>query len=927
MQLLTSEAIACRRQELQHSSELRRLADRLKRLITPLLERPIYFPTQKALLSREGGVCAVDGSRLSFDPFEPQRHRCPRCGREHVGERHHRAWVWRYHIWLSERAIHLALLGLLEDQPDLLERARYIVDFYSDRYTDFPNSDNVLGPTRLFFATYLESIWLIQLIIAASLLRIRPTAGAAGWAPFNGIVRESADLIASFDEGWSNRQVWNNTAMIAAGLWLGGVPVSSYPPGRAPRRAEHPLLVQGLDGAHGIRAQLVRAVGEEGMWFEGENYHFFALRGFLLAAELLRTLGVDLYGAEEPADRLRDMYAAPLLTALPDLTLPARGDAPFGVTLLQPRFAELWEIGWVRTGDDRLERILAHLYSHEAAGGSDPGFSEMAEQEQNRAPQKLSRELLGWKALCWMGVRRPTAPDEVWQRDSVLLPDNGLVVLRTARNRYVSVECGGQRGGHGHPDLLHVTLYWDRPLLVDMGTGSYVSPSLHWYRSTLAHNAPGISGRGQVKRSGWCAALDHVGEWAWCRAVAEDLVGNETEAVRTVVIGPSCVLDVVDVRAGEEDPIELPIHAMGRAPLTLAELGSDLGSGVRCGDVLGPMIDVSAPELARRVSGRIGVVLLHRMGEQLYVVERSGPPDIHFAAGPPSAFMVRRAKGSGVWVQCYSVATDSPIAVSKRQAGIVLEYADGSHELIEIAAGRCRIVDRHGGWHELGGVRRKPVTEARARTAGPVIECPRVPQLPNATAWEAQLSPAAILVLGAEHYRRSELEYGSAGEFRARVAVFVSGTDVCFAAEVVKRHLCVRRPEEPDPGLDNEVADIHSDGLQCYLGLDDWCGYLLLPDLDSATMRGAVVAGTAGDLARLESEWAKTDEGYRALIRVNVGRELQPGERFPVNLVVNEMYPGRARRAGQLALAGGGAWVYLRGDREDPAVAAVAEVV
>jgi hypothetical protein len=265
--------------------------------------------------------------------------------------------------------------------------------------------------------------------------------------------------------------------------------------------------------------------------------------------------------------------------------------------------------------------------------------------------------------------------------------------------------------------------------------------------------------------------------------------------------------------------------------------------------------------------------------------------------------------------------------VSQNKAEIVLTCADGSHELIEIAAEHCRVVDRHGGRHELSGVRRKPVTIARDRSTGPVIECPRVPKLPDVAAWDTQLPPAAILALGAEHHRRSELEYGSTGEFRAKVAVFVSGTDVCYAAEVVKSQLCVRRPEDPDPGLDNEVPDIHSDGLQCYLGLAKWCGFLLLPDLDSPTMRGAVVAGTAGELSKLESEWTRTDEGYRALVRVDVGRELQPGERFPVNLVVNEMYPGRTRRAGQLALAGGGTWVYLRGDREDPALAAVAEVV
>ena len=45
-----------------------------------------------------------------------------------------------------------------------------------------------------------------------------------------------------------------------------------------------------------------------------------------------------------------------------------------------------------------------------------------------------------------------------------------------------------------------------------------------------------------------------------------------------------------------------------------------------------------------------------------------------------------------------------------------------------------------------------------------------------------------------------------------------------------------------------------------------------------------------------------------------------------MNMVINEMYPWRERRAGQLVLSGGGGWVYLRGDRERPDRAIVAEV-
>ena len=66
------------------------------------------------------------------------------------------------------------------------------------------------------------------------------------------------------------------------------------------------------------------------------------------------------------------------------------------------------------------------------------------------------------------------------------------------RCRVGRVHGGAYGGGHGHPDRLHLTLHaggvhW----LADPGTGSYVTPDLLWYRSTLAHNAPRVDGEDQ----------------------------------------------------------------------------------------------------------------------------------------------------------------------------------------------------------------------------------------------------------------------------------------------------------------------------------------------------------------------------------------------------------------------------------------------
>jgi hypothetical protein len=186
------------------------------------------------------------------------------------------------------------------------------------------------------------------------------------------------------------------------------------------------------------------------------------------------------------------------------------------------------------------------------------------------------------------------------------------------------------------------------------------------------------------------------------------------------------------------------------------------------------------------------------------------------------------------------------------------------------------------------------------------------------------LPPDTVHTLGTEHYRRSEAD--GPGEFAVLGAVFVVGSSLCFAVEVSKAECCFRAHDAPDPRWDNEHPDIHSDGIECFHDVGGWTGYLVVPDPRSDTVRVHAVAGTAGQASRAQGTWAKTPTGYAVIVAVEIGHRLRPGSTFRVNLVVNEMYGYRQRRAGQLVLSGGGGWVYLRGDREAWQVAADAEV-
>lgn len=144
--MLSGEQIARRREIIAGSADLSALLQRLIRRAAPVLERPPEIPAGKALLTADGGVCPDDGIALEFDPWSPTAHRCSRCGRTWTGERHNLAAARFQHLWLAERAADLATLAVLQERADAAAGATRILAGYAERYLEFPNRDNVLGP-------------------------------------------------------------------------------------------------------------------------------------------------------------------------------------------------------------------------------------------------------------------------------------------------------------------------------------------------------------------------------------------------------------------------------------------------------------------------------------------------------------------------------------------------------------------------------------------------------------------------------------------------------------------------------------------------------------------------------------------------------------------------------------------------------------
>jgi hypothetical protein len=904
--MLSSDELSARFAEVESSPELRALRGRLVQRSESVLRRMPQVPSSKALLTADGGVCPEDGARLIFDPWSPALHRCPQCGRQFTGERHDRAWAHYQHLWVVERAALLATVAAATRRDDASLRANQLLQGYRD-YLNYPNRDNVLGPSRLFFSTYLESIWIGNYLAAASLLRESGMLSEETETIVSSVADEAANLIGEYDEGFSNRQTWHNAALVAIGVWF----------------EDDDLAARAIEGQSGMLAHLLHGFGEDGMWYEGDNYHLFALRGQLLAMGWARQAGVNLLEDPRLAARVAAALRAPALTALPDFTFPARKDSRFGVSLAQPMYLELWEIGLARIREDReqddLWSWLRRLYESPAPPAQT--FDSYLHEAGEPAPVRpRSRADLSWWSLLEIVPSLP-AETRPWAPGSTFIEGQGLAILRSG-NRYAGLECGPSGGGHGHPDRLNLLLhaggeYW----LPDFGTGSYVARDLFWYRSTLAHNAPRLDGASQPFGSALCENFEDAGKWAWARGRFGDLA-------RTLVAGPDYLLDVVELSGGDEHLLELPFHLSGQVDVhpgghwEAADLADEFAHDAEC------YHSTAASGVVLQARAQSGAGLVIRLLYQGDLLRARGPG----APGTtePMTFYLIRSRGQNVRV------TTVLEPVSGRSRVRSVSQADRTIE-VETEQGVDHHVATVEGWEiragstvvRLRGARRQPKPfEPLVQRERPLVARGAALPLSGAPALRDGLEDfdcSEPLQLDHEdQYRRSEEPYGGPDEFSATAFVNWSDEALYLGVAVVKPDVIPRDPATPPLRLDNEPDEIHADGIQIYLQLpqvDRVYGYLVVPSTDDH----AIIARSTTHDSLAEGEvkggWQPTDSGYQLFVAIAPAEwgPFRSGDEIGFDLIVNQMLPDRVRRAGQLVWTGGGGWVWLRGDRQDPA--------
>lgn len=536
----------------------------LRKPADELLRHGISIPKEKGFVFYD--TCPGDNSPLRQDPFNPRDRCCPSCGRNYTDEPYYRAWVSFYQIYVAQRAVEMGIAYQVTGDDSYATAIRHILMEYARSYRDYPVEGFVLGPTRLFQSTFIESLWLASLAAAADF--VRDVIPDAEWRRVRGdLLLPSADLIRSFDEGDNNRQAMNNVAIGLVGLLCD----------------ESALVDLAVHGQHGWLHHLEHSVLDDGMWYEGDNYHFATLPAMLNLAEAMSRHGQDLWSVEAGGHKLAMMFDAPLLNLYPDQTMPARKDSRYGSPIGQRWYAGMYELAFRRCSEPAYGVLLRGIYSdppdEHACVSNAAGFIDVLPSTP------ANRERLDWRGfLAAVPTLDQTPGGPV--TTSVNLSGTGLGILRADAGRtYLSVDYGRYGGGHGHPDRLQLNLYArGRRWLTDWGTGNYLFDHLRWYRSTVGHNTVVIDGLDQRAADGRLRRFENGN--AGCAAIvaeADDAYPGVRYRRASVLLTADLVLDLFTIEADRERCLDWVIHPVadrafeldGTSPLAPAALTGD----------------------------------------------------------------------------------------------------------------------------------------------------------------------------------------------------------------------------------------------------------------------------------------------------------------------------------------------------------------
>ena len=350
-------------------------------------------------------------------------------------------------------------------------------------------------------------------------------------------------MIAQYDEGASNRQVWNDVALLAAARSLGDAAAAE----------------EAVYRTSGIASHLSNGLLADGTWYEGENYHLFAHRGLWYGVTMAELAGLEL----PPALIARfDLgFSAPFATALPDFTLPSRRDSQYAISLRQWRIAEHCELGLARRDDASLTAALAHMYgddiprmpngprsfvggrraqrTRDRADARGPVVARAAVREAIDCPRPKA---VRCRRTCSSRRESPSSVATVAARTSrstTVIPAADTVIL------IVSTFC--------LPTETFAGSTTTAPALTSIRRCTGIAA-----RSRTTRRSPTVSRSDAFTAS--CSRTTNRGTAGWIVAAVDEIAPG-VNASRVLIVMPSYVIDCLSWEADHEATIDLPVHA------------------------------------------------------------------------------------------------------------------------------------------------------------------------------------------------------------------------------------------------------------------------------------------------------------------------------------------------------------------------------
>ncbi|MFA7672839.1 MAG: heparinase II/III family protein [Clostridia bacterium] len=515
---------------------------RIKDMCDEMVRKGFSVPKLKGYVFNE--TCRAHNIPLRFDPYDPSSFECSVCGINYQDEPYKRAWITQYHSWLSQMSVYLGIAYIVTEEEKYAVTVRDMLRDYVKYFPSYPNNDNEIGTTKVFQSTFMDSVWLTYFACGYDMVNDCKCFTESDRKAIVDMFKDSADVIRDYDERWNNRQAFNNTAMCAVALL----------------RDDKEMLDHALYGEHGFTAHMKYSVLEDGLWYEGDNYHFATVPSMVNIAEMCLHNGIDFYSMSFEGHTIKDMFDGPLKSLQPDFTFPSRKDSPYANMLAQRWYCGLYEVAYTRYKDKALGRMLNLAYSDEVKNRS--SLASAAGIMDMFKPAFATRSELDWRSFL------NVTPDLGSERGlpvngSINMTGTGLAVLRRNGN-YINLDYGYFGGGHGHPDRLNITCFLNgRRWFTDYGTGNYYLDHLRYYRSTLGHNTVNEDGQQHMTVDGDYDIFENCGSFDIARATVRNLYVG-TDVTRTVILfDEGIIFDSTQVQAKKQHRYHSVLHGFG----------------------------------------------------------------------------------------------------------------------------------------------------------------------------------------------------------------------------------------------------------------------------------------------------------------------------------------------------------------------------